>query len=95
LLQLTGTDETCATFVFTDEDHTLGNSLRYVLSRNPDVSFVGYSIPHPSEPKLNMRLQTRKGPAIDMLRWGLKTLSEMCDHISEQAYAVLVDHAPA
>lgn len=59
-------------------DHTLGNSLRYVLSRkywifidifcfflsshdqrSAEVSFVGYSIPHPSEPKMNLRLQTR------------------------------------
>ena len=47
-----------ATYVFYDEDHTLGNSLRYILSQRPDVEFCGYSIPHPSENKLNLRLQT-------------------------------------
>jgi DNA-directed RNA polymerase subunit L len=33
VFQLANADETCATFVITDEDHTLGNSLRYVLAR--------------------------------------------------------------
>ena len=56
---------------------------------SPDVSFVGYTIPHPSEPKMNLRLQTRGTPAVDVLRWGLKTLMEMCDHIDEQADEVL------
>lgn len=41
------------------EDHTFGNSFRYVLAKNRDVDFVGYSIPHPSEMKLNMRIQTK------------------------------------
>jgi DNA-directed RNA polymerase subunit L len=26
--------------------------------KNPDVEFCGYSIPHPSEAKLNLRIQT-------------------------------------
>ena len=25
---------------------------------SPDVELAGYSIPHPSEPKMNMRIQT-------------------------------------
>ncbi len=44
--------------MFYDEDHTLGNSLRNILSQRADVEFCGYSIPHPSENKLNLRLQT-------------------------------------
>jgi len=47
-----------ATFYFRDEDHTLGNSLRYVLSLTPHVSFVGYTVPHPSNPIMNLRIQT-------------------------------------
>ena len=35
------------------------------LLRSPKVNFCGYSIPHPSEPKMNMRLQTTPGePAL-------------------------------
>lgn len=41
-----------------DEDHTLGNALRHVLMENKEVDFCGYSVPHPSEPKMNLRLQT-------------------------------------
>lgn len=44
-----------------NEDHTLGNSLRSMLMRNKDVVFAGYSIPHPSEPKMNLRVQTVPG----------------------------------
>jgi DNA-directed RNA polymerase I and III subunit RPAC2 len=28
---------------------------------SPDVDFCGYTIPHPSEPKMHVRLQTRQG----------------------------------
>lgn len=58
-VQLSNADNTCATLVLHGEDHTLGNSFRYVLAKNPRVDFVGYSIPHPSEMKLNMRIQTK------------------------------------
>merc|ERR1711865_1299511 len=48
----------CATFAFQHEDHTIGNSLRYMIMKNPDISFCGYSIPHPAEPVMNLRIQT-------------------------------------
>ena len=51
-------DRTCATYNFKGEDHTLGNFMRYCLIKNPDVEFCGYSITHPSESELNLRLQT-------------------------------------
>merc|ERR1711916_392293 len=37
-------DETCLTVVFINEDHTLGNMLRYILSKQPQVEFVGYAV---------------------------------------------------
>ncbi len=58
-VQLASADELTATYIIRDEDHTLGNAVRYVLARNPDISFVGYSIPHPSENKLNLRIQAK------------------------------------
>lgn len=88
----TTTSDYSKTYVFHEEDHTLGNALRYVLMRkyvrnwaltyillhpshlcslsngsiiacncSPDVDFCGYTIPHPSEPKMHIRLQTRQG----------------------------------
>eukprot|EP00126_Sphaerothecum_destruens_P007077 Sdes_comp19673_c0_seq2m11535 len=74
----------CATFVMYEEDHTLGNVLRYLIMKNPQVDFCGYSIPHPSEKKINMRIQTHGEPAIDCFRKGLKDLSLVCDHMKHE-----------
>ena len=41
--------ETCRTFILKGESHTLGNALKNVLLQNPNVTFCGYSIPHPAE----------------------------------------------
>mmetsp|Transcript_15272 Transcript_15272/g.22382 ORF Transcript_15272/g.22382 Transcript_15272/m.22382 type:complete len:161 (+) Transcript_15272:69-551(+) len=48
------------TFAIGDEDHTLGNSLRHVLIQNSKIAFAGYSVPHPSEPVVHIRVQTAK-----------------------------------
>lgn len=32
-------------FQFVGEDHTLGNSLRYMLMKDPRVEFAGYTAP--------------------------------------------------
>ncbi|CEG38170.1 dna-directed rna polymerases i and iii subunit rpac2-like [Plasmopara halstedii] len=78
------TSEYSKTYVFHDEDHTLGNALRYVLMRNPDVDFCGYTIPHPSEPKMHIRLQTRQGaPADEVLRSGLTDLRKISMQIGD------------
>lgn len=57
-LQLPGATTHAVSFQIEREDHTLGNSLRYFISKNPDVEFCGYTIPHPSETKMNIRIQT-------------------------------------
>lgn len=77
-------DLTAVTFQILDEDHTLGNALRYIIMKkyfppspidrwdfnfnSPGVEFCGYSIPHPSEPKMNLRIQTY-GTLDVMPRW--------------------------
>eukprot|EP01089_Gocevia_fonbrunei_P002440 TRINITY_DN12403_c0_g1_i1.p1 TRINITY_DN12403_c0_g1~~TRINITY_DN12403_c0_g1_i1.p1 ORF type:complete len:122 (-),score=18.46 TRINITY_DN12403_c0_g1_i1:73-438(-) len=78
---LSGGDPTCITAVLRDESHTLGNSLRFVLLKNPDIEFAGYSIPHPSDNKLNIRVQTRKTPAVESFRKGLQDLVNICEHV--------------
>merc|ERR1712179_255744 len=77
----TSEDESCKTFVLHSEDHTLGNSLRYVVMKNPEVEFCGYSVPHPSEDKINFRIQTKGEPAVDVFRRGLHDLTDLCDHV--------------
>ena len=60
-LQVRGTGHPGSrTFAIGDEDHTLGNSVRHVLMQNSKVSFAGYSVPHPSEPVVHIRVQTAR-----------------------------------
>ncbi|KAG7195341.1 RNA polymerase subunit AC19 [Scheffersomyces spartinae] len=78
-------DGTCASFQITDEDHTLGNALRYIIMKNPEVEFCGYSIPHPLENKLNIRIQTYGNiTAVEALHQGLDNLSELCSAIEKK-----------
>ncbi|XP_041111713.1 DNA-directed RNA polymerases I and III subunit RPAC2 [Polyodon spathula] len=82
VVQAEGSDDTCVTFVLHDEDHTLGNSLRYMIMKNPEVEFCGYSITHPSETKINFRIQTRgELPAVEPFRQGLNDLTTVCQHV--------------
>jgi DNA-directed RNA polymerases I and III subunit RPAC2 len=88
---------TSRTFCIGDEDHTLGNSLRHVLIRNSSVSFAGYSVPHPAEPVVQIRVQTVSSKpgvlealtAADALREACQTLSDQCDIVLERLEALL------
>lgn len=82
---LPGSTDTAASFEFTKEDHTLGNALRYIIMKNPDVEFCGYSIPHPSEARMNLRIQTWDEVNVyDVLEKGLNDLMDMCDVVVEK-----------
>ncbi|TYG79828.1 hypothetical protein ES288_D02G168300v1 [Gossypium darwinii] len=59
------TDNSAATFSLTDEDHTIANAVRFTLNQDPRVTFCGYSIPHPSEARVNIRVQTTRGAVFD------------------------------
>lgn len=78
-----GADASAATFTLHNEDHTIGNALRYVLNKDPQVSFVGYSVPHPSEPKMNLRIQTVGPSATSALHGALGTLYEITAHTKD------------
>eukprot|EP01103_Thecamoeba_quadrilineata_P008595 TRINITY_DN1832_c0_g1_i2.p1 TRINITY_DN1832_c0_g1~~TRINITY_DN1832_c0_g1_i2.p1 ORF type:complete len:107 (+),score=17.78 TRINITY_DN1832_c0_g1_i2:90-410(+) len=81
-IKIDNNNPSSGTFTFKGEDHTLGNSLRYVLTKNPDVDFAGYSIPHPSENKFNLRIQTLGGiTAYEALHKGLTDIQEISEHI--------------
>ncbi|XP_033632374.1 DNA-directed RNA polymerases I and III subunit RPAC2-like [Asterias rubens] len=87
VVQMAGAEHTgdtpCLTFVLHNEDHTLGNALRYMIMKNPDIEFCGYSIPHPSEKKVNLRIQTKGPPAVDVFKKGLADLSALSEHVLE------------
>lgn len=59
-----------------------------IVTYSPKIDFAGYSVPHPSVNKMNLRVQTRKHEdesenttATECLKQGLKDITTMCDHI--------------
>ncbi|GAD91462.1 hypothetical protein AN6558.2 [Paecilomyces variotii No. 5] len=85
IVVLPGATETAASFQFEGEDHTLGNALRYVIMKNPSVEFCGYTIPHPSEAKMNIRIQTYDSTtAVEALEKGLDDLMDLCDVVTDK-----------
>lgn len=68
------------TFAIANEDHTLGNALRHVLIQNAKVSFAGYSVPHPSDPVVHVRVQANEPvTAVQALQEACQTLHKQCD----------------
>ncbi|KAI4140709.1 MAG: hypothetical protein L6R39_005681 [Caloplaca ligustica] len=91
---LPGASDTAASFQFDQEDHTLGNALRYMIMKNPEVELCGYSIPHPSEAKMNLRIQTYDGTTVyDALEKGLDDLMDLCDVVETRFIAAQDEHA--
>ncbi|KAJ2162150.1 RNA polymerase subunit AC19 [Coemansia sp. RSA 552] len=75
-------DLTSVTFCIKEEDHTLGNALRWAVLQNAQVDFCGYSIPHPSEAKMNIRVQTtEQTDAVEALNKGIDDLKSVCQFI--------------
>ena len=45
------------TFIVQKEDHTLGNTVRMQLHRDPNVVFAGYQVPHPSDNRIIVKVR--------------------------------------
>jgi DNA-directed RNA polymerase I and III subunit RPAC2 len=57
---------------------------RYMIVKNSDVKFCGYSMPHPSENICLMQIQMCSGlNAIDALERGFRDLMDSCQHIKQ------------
>eukprot|EP00162_Nutomonas_longa_P007174 comp17568_c0_seq1/m.29911 comp17568_c0_seq1/g.29911 ORF comp17568_c0_seq1/g.29911 comp17568_c0_seq1/m.29911 type:complete len:112 (+) comp17568_c0_seq1:26-361(+) len=86
-------DRTTGTFVMGHADHTLGNSLRYMLIRTPEVTFCGYSVPHPLEPKLNLRIQTSSNSdSVAVLRSAIGNLKKLTKEVEAVFDAKVTEH---
>ena len=70
---------------------TVGNTLRYMLNKSPEVTFVGYSVPHPAEPKMNLRLQTSGKPATDVLLDTLGKVFSVGEHVDTTFKSAVAD----
>jgi DNA-directed RNA polymerase subunit L len=86
-----GESQSNCTFRFHEETHTIGNGLRHLLARDPNTEYVAYTIPHPSEPYLNFRLQCYEGSAQDHLLQGLSTFGDVADVILNEFERALAD----
>jgi len=69
------------TYSLSGEGHTLGNALRYLAVKDPQVEFCGYSVPHPAEPVMNIRIQTKSEPSIEALERSLHSLMGFTDNV--------------
>jgi DNA-directed RNA polymerases I and III subunit RPAC2 len=72
-------------------DHTIGNSLRHIIMRQPETDFCGYSVPHPYEPKMNLRVQSHGLPAIRVLEKSLDNLDTVCELIGKEFEQALAE----
>lgn len=77
----------CATFELLEEDHTLGNALRHMILKNPNVKFCGYACPHPNERKINFQIQVYKGEALEALEIGFQHLVALNEVVREKIVA--------
>ncbi|XP_062157782.1 uncharacterized protein LOC133865397 [Alnus glutinosa] len=86
-------DNSKSTFTLVDEDHTLANALRFTLNQDPRVFFCGYSIPHPSENRVNIRVQTTGAPAQEVLKDTCQDLMMMmCQHVRSTFDKAVADY---
>ena len=79
------------TYTFQNEDHTLGNILRYMLMKDPNTLFCGYSIPHPSEDIMNIRLQTKEKSTNEVMENAMNRVDEISDILSNKFKKALND----
>lgn len=77
-------DDCNRTFVISDEDHTLGNALKHIIMQNAAVEFCGYTVPHPMERKIHVRIQTNGTPALEVLQQALKDLKKLNEDVRKK-----------
>lgn len=51
--------------------------------QQPETDFCGYSVPHPYEPMMNVRLQTKGVSTGKVLQKGFTAMEKLCDDLLE------------
>ncbi|KAG1731846.1 RBP11-like subunits of RNA polymerase [Suillus paluster] len=83
-------DLSAATYQIFDESHTIGNALRWMIMKNPKVEFCGYSVPHPSENHIQLRIQMYDGlSSLNALLEALTNLDDVCETIENKYHESL------
>ena len=77
-------DVTNGTFVIENEDHTMGGLLQWMLLQDQRVDFAGYTVPHPTDHKIHVRIQTTDTPAVIVLNDALTQLQHVMQDLIEK-----------
>ncbi|KAI5342625.1 hypothetical protein L3X38_010500 [Prunus dulcis] len=85
------TDPSQSTFSLVDEDYTFANAARFTLNQDPRTKFCGYSIPHPSDNRVNIRIQTTGDAAKDVFNDSCQDLMVICQHVRSTFDKAAVD----
>lgn len=72
-------------FKLENEDHTLGTLLTYILDQLPETEFCAYTIKHPTENVLYLRLKVKKGHDVtEIFKKGVIELKKALDIVEEK-----------
>lgn len=72
-------------FKLENEDHTLGTILTHVLNGMPETEFCAYTIKHPTENVLYLRLKVRKGNDVnDVFIKGVTELKKALENVEDK-----------
>ena len=71
------TSKNYSVYTFYNQDHSLGNILKYIINSNPLVDYVGYNIPNPSENILYLKISSKNNEQTNHLMLGLKNSYEI------------------
>lgn len=83
----------CRTFVFEQEGHTFGSVITHILQSYPEVQFAGYSVPHPADFQIYLRIQVKEGyDSMDVLKKGIKELDSACDTFTDKFNQAVSEH---
>lgn len=83
----------CRTFVFEKEGHTFGSVITHILQSYPEVEFAGYTVPHPADFQIFLRIQAKDGyDSVDILKKGIRELEGACDIITDKFNQAITEH---
>jgi len=75
-------------FIINDEDHTLGNSLSTIIKSDPAVVHAGYTVGHPMDRKIELRIQTNgSADAMQVLKRSLQQLKKQTQEAKDMLKA--------
>ncbi|CAN8247413.1 unnamed protein product [Cochlearia groenlandica] len=77
----TFTNDSKSTFTVPGEGDTLANSVRFMLYQDPRVTLASYSIPHPSNDSVNIRVETTGDAAREVLKDACQELMLINRHV--------------